>query len=101
MRLSEALVLTYTGSSTGGTARAQNGSVPSTSNIADISSAEDVPQLAPIRSMLLCGADMAESMTVPGVWRPEHVHQILNEHGLVCIERQVLLARHHCCEQLR
>jgi hypothetical protein len=44
---------------------------------------------ARIRSMLLCGADMAESMTVPGVWRPEHLHQILGEHGLVCIERRV------------
>ncbi|EIE20283.1 Nucleotidylyl transferase [Coccomyxa subellipsoidea C-169] len=40
-----------------------------------------------VRSMLLCGADMVESLTVPGVWRPEHVRHILQDHGLVCIGR--------------
>ncbi|KAK9904145.1 hypothetical protein WJX75_005392 [Coccomyxa subellipsoidea] len=46
-----------------------------------------VAQQARVRSMLLCGADMVESLTVPGVWRPEHVRHILQDHGLVCIGR--------------
>jgi hypothetical protein len=48
-----------------------------------------VAQQARVRSMLLCGADMVESLTVPGVWRPEHVRHILQDHGLVCIGRCV------------
>lgn len=40
-----------------------------------------------VRSMLLCGADMVESLTVPGVWHPDHVRHILQDHGLVCIGR--------------
>ncbi|BDA45530.1 Nicotinamide/nicotinic acid mononucleotide adenylyltransferase [Coccomyxa sp. Obi] len=40
-----------------------------------------------VRSILLCGADMVESLTVPGVWRPDHVRHILQDHGLVCIGR--------------
>ena len=42
-----------------------------------------------VRSMLLCGADMVESLVVPGVWRPEHVRAILADHGVVCIDRRV------------
>lgn len=40
-----------------------------------------------VRSILLCGADMVESLTVAGVWRPDHVRSILQDHGLVCIGR--------------
>lgn len=40
-----------------------------------------------IKAMLLCGADMVESLALPGVWRPEHVRSILGDHGIVCISR--------------
>lgn len=40
---------------------------------------------APVRTMLLCGADVLESMAKPGVWhKPE---TLLQEHGVVCIAR--------------
>ena len=37
--------------------------------------------------MLLCGADMVESLAIPGVWKPEHVRSILRDYGVVCISR--------------
>jgi hypothetical protein len=40
-----------------------------------------------VRVMLLCGADLLESMTKPGVWIPEQVRVLLQEHGVVCICR--------------
>lgn len=40
------------------------------------------------RVMLLCGADLVESFAMPGVWRREHLEQILGrDHGVVCIAR--------------
>ncbi len=40
------------------------------------------------RVMLLCGADLVESFATPGVWRREHLEQILGrDHGVVCIAR--------------
>ena len=39
--------------------------------------------------MLLCGADMLESFIKPGIWFPEHVEEILGQHGVVCIARWV------------
>ena len=40
------------------------------------------------RVMLLCGADLVESFATPGVWRREHLQQILGpDHGVVCIAR--------------
>ena len=40
-----------------------------------------------IRVMLLCGADMVESLVLPNVWQPEHVQTILGDYGVVCISR--------------
>lgn len=38
--------------------------------------------------MLLCGADLVESFATPGVWKREHLQQIMGlEHGVVCIAR--------------
>lgn len=37
--------------------------------------------------MLLCGADLLESMCVEGVWKPEHVEGILKDNGVVCLVR--------------
>jgi len=36
--------------------------------------------------MLLCGADVLASLTVPGVW--ENPDAILEEHGIACIVRE-------------
>ena len=40
-----------------------------------------------VRAMLLCGADLLASFLRPGVWREEHLHQILGQHGVVCVTR--------------
>lgn len=37
--------------------------------------------------MLLCGADLLESMCKEGVWKPEHVEAILKDNGVVCLVR--------------
>lgn len=37
--------------------------------------------------MLLCGEDLLESMSVPGVWNPKDVAHILDHHGVVCLTR--------------
>lgn len=38
--------------------------------------------------MLLCGADLLESFTMPGVWIPDQVKAICCDHGVVCISRE-------------
>ncbi|XXG50577.1 hypothetical protein AAC387_Pa02g4562 [Persea americana] len=38
--------------------------------------------------MLLCGSDLLESFSVPGVWIPEQVRAICRDHGVVCIHRE-------------
>eukprot|EP00250_Pteridium_aquilinum_P010091 c19150_g1_i1 orf=500-1198(+) len=40
-----------------------------------------------IQVMLLCGADLLESFTVPGVWLPDQVETICRDYGLVCVQR--------------
>lgn len=48
------------------------------------------PSPAAPRVMLLCGADMLESFLAPGVWRPDHMRDILgDDHGVVCIARSI------------
>ena len=40
------------------------------------------------RVMLLCGADLVETFTAPGVWQEAHLRHILgDDHGVVCIAR--------------
>ncbi|XP_072562558.1 nicotinamide/nicotinic acid mononucleotide adenylyltransferase 1-like [Paramormyrops kingsleyae] len=46
----------------------------------DASCLRDEPRL-----MLLCGADMLNSFVVPGLWKPEHIEEIIKNFGLVCI----------------
>lgn len=39
--------------------------------------------------LLLCGADLVESFVMPGVWRADHLREIVGpEHGVVCIARR-------------
>ncbi|KAI5077456.1 hypothetical protein GOP47_0007280 [Adiantum capillus-veneris] len=40
-----------------------------------------------MRVFLLCGADLLESFTIPGVWLPDHVEKICRDYGLVCLHR--------------
>ncbi|CAM6112699.1 unnamed protein product [Calypogeia fissa] len=40
-----------------------------------------------VRVMLLCGGDLLESFTAPGVWIPEQIQSIFHDHGVVCIPR--------------
>lgn len=40
-----------------------------------------------IRVTLLCGADLLESFTIPGVWLPDQVETICRDYGLVCLKR--------------
>uniref|UniRef100_A0A3B3QXM8 Nicotinamide nucleotide adenylyltransferase 1 n=1 Tax=Paramormyrops kingsleyae TaxID=1676925 RepID=A0A3B3QXM8_9TELE len=46
----------------------------------DASCLRDAPRL-----MLLCGADMLNSFVVPGLWKLEHIEEIIKNFGLVCI----------------
>ncbi|KAF6153783.1 hypothetical protein GIB67_001016 [Kingdonia uniflora] len=38
--------------------------------------------------MLICGSDLLESFTTPGVWIPEQVRAICRDYGVVCIRRE-------------
>jgi len=40
-----------------------------------------------ITPLLLCGGDLVESFNAPGVWKPEHVEEILRKFGVLCLER--------------
>lgn len=42
---------------------------------------------ADVRPVLVCGADLVESLTVPGCWAEDDVRAILADYGLVAIER--------------
>ncbi|XP_055332715.1 uncharacterized protein LOC129584544 [Paramacrobiotus metropolitanus] len=40
-----------------------------------------------IQVMLLCGSDVLQSFSVPGLWSESQVDTILNNHGVVCVTR--------------
>ncbi|XP_019196860.1 PREDICTED: nicotinamide/nicotinic acid mononucleotide adenylyltransferase isoform X2 [Ipomoea nil] len=40
-----------------------------------------------LKVMLLCGSDLLESLSTPGVWIPEQVRTICRDFGLVCVRR--------------
>lgn len=40
-----------------------------------------------LKVMLVCGSDLLESFSTPGVWIPEQVRAICGDFGLVCIRR--------------
>ncbi len=43
-----------------------------------------------IQLKLLCGADLLESFSVPGLWLEEDIHTIVQKHGIVVITRYVV-----------
>lgn len=45
--------------------------------------------------MLLCGADLLESFSKPGVWIESQLREIFAKHGVVCISRAGSDARRH------
>ncbi|XP_059611472.1 nicotinamide/nicotinic acid mononucleotide adenylyltransferase 1 isoform X2 [Phlebotomus argentipes] len=40
-----------------------------------------------VQVKLLCGADLLESLNVPGLWDPDDIEAILGHHGIVVISR--------------
>jgi len=44
-------------------------------------------QQGPIEVKLLCGGDLLESFSVPGLWKEEDITAILEKHGIVVITR--------------
>ncbi|KAL5207831.1 hypothetical protein ABZP36_032266 [Zizania latifolia] len=41
-----------------------------------------------LKVMLLCGSDLLESFSTPGVWIPDQVRTICKDFGVVCIHRE-------------
>ncbi|XP_048845310.1 nicotinamide/nicotinic acid mononucleotide adenylyltransferase 3 [Brienomyrus brachyistius] len=46
----------------------------------------------PPQLKLLCGADFLDTFRVPGLWREEHVEELVGHFGLVCVSRGDLQA---------
>ena len=44
--------------------------------------------LGKIQLKLLCGADLLESFSVPGLWLEKDIHTIVQKHGIVVITRE-------------
>jgi len=42
----------------------------------------------PVEVMLVCGADLVESFSTPGVWVPEMLREMLSDFGVVCVARE-------------
>lgn len=41
----------------------------------------------PPQLKLLCGADFLDTFKIPGMWRDDHVEEVVGRFGLVCISR--------------
>ncbi|XP_050216413.1 nicotinamide/nicotinic acid mononucleotide adenylyltransferase [Mercurialis annua] len=41
-----------------------------------------------LKVMLVCGSDLLQSFSTPGVWIPEQVRTICRDYGVVCIRRE-------------
>lgn len=41
-----------------------------------------------LKVMLLCGSDLLESFSVPGVWIPDQLRAICRDFGVICIRRE-------------
>ncbi|XP_072544395.1 nicotinamide/nicotinic acid mononucleotide adenylyltransferase 3 [Salminus brasiliensis] len=48
---------------------------------------EQPPASGPPQLKLLCGADFLETFKVPGLWRDEHIEEVVGRFGLVCVSR--------------
>ena len=44
--------------------------------------------LGPLVVKLLCGADLLESFSVPGLWELDDIRSIVRDHGIVVITRE-------------
>ena len=42
----------------------------------------------PLRLTLLCGADLLESFSVPGLWDAEDIRVIVRDYGILVITRK-------------
>ncbi|CAI0374101.1 unnamed protein product [Linum tenue] len=43
-----------------------------------------------LKVMLVCGADLLQSFSTPGVWIPDQVRTICRDYGIACIRREEL-----------
>ncbi|KAJ0974074.1 hypothetical protein J5N97_016039 [Dioscorea zingiberensis] len=41
-----------------------------------------------LKVMLLCGSDLLESFSIPGVWIPDQLRTICRDYGVICIHRE-------------
>uniref|UniRef100_A0A0E0QQ64 Cytidyltransferase-like domain-containing protein n=1 Tax=Oryza rufipogon TaxID=4529 RepID=A0A0E0QQ64_ORYRU len=41
-----------------------------------------------LKVMLLCGSDLLESFSIPGVWIPDQIRTICKDFGVICIRRE-------------
>ncbi|CAN1133526.1 Nicotinamide/nicotinic acid mononucleotide adenylyltransferase [Linum perenne] len=41
-----------------------------------------------LKVMLVCGADLLQSFTIPGLWIPDQVRTICRDYGIACIRRE-------------
>ncbi|KAI4879424.1 hypothetical protein NFI96_002474 [Prochilodus magdalenae] len=48
---------------------------------------DPLPASGPPQLKLLCGADFLETFKVPGLWRAEHLEEVVGRFGLVCVSR--------------
>ncbi|XP_077472165.1 nicotinamide/nicotinic acid mononucleotide adenylyltransferase 3 [Stigmatopora argus] len=51
-------------------------------------------QSVPPQLKLLCGADFLSTFKIPGLWRDEHIEEVLGRFGLVCVGRGALQPEH-------
>jgi len=52
-----------------------------------VSKKGSIPATATPRVVLVCGADVVESMADPAIWRQDLLEKLLSDHGVVCISR--------------
>ncbi|TWW72697.1 nicotinamide/nicotinic acid mononucleotide adenylyltransferase 3 [Takifugu flavidus] len=57
-----------------------------TSSDKNIASLSDVPP----QLKLLCGADFLDTFKIPGMWRDDHVEEVVGRFGLICVSRGAL-----------
>lgn len=55
---------------------------PPSSLTSTIFPSDPCPQL-----MLVCGADFLNTFKIPGMWRDDHVEEVVGRFGLVCVSR--------------
>nr|XP_057924188.1 nicotinamide/nicotinic acid mononucleotide adenylyltransferase 3 isoform X1 [Doryrhamphus excisus] len=53
----------------------------------DFNGSSSHPQSLPPQLKLLCGADFLDTFNIPGLWRDDHMEEVVGHFGLVCVSR--------------